>query len=63
MSVGFPTTCVFCGQYHPYSPVCPTPNLPEPQEAWETTLNGLTPGEQAIMDKLNEILKELRNAK
>ncbi len=64
--------CSLCGTYHG-SAVCPiqTTAVPQPDmvpgkiefgySGPPATLNGITPGEQAILDKLDKILRAIRN--
>ena len=66
--------CSQCGTYHD-SAVCPYQPFDQPGTAVPqpdmvpgkiefgppVTLNGVTPGEQAILDKLDKILRAIRN--
>lgn len=59
--------CYLCGTHHDtaacptFVPIEPTTAVPQPAPAvGGVTLNGMSVGEQQIIDKLNEIIKLLR---
>ena len=52
--------CTICGQNHETT-ACPPPQNPEPpQNRWQdppALLNGVTPGEQMIIDRLDKLIE------
>jgi len=55
--------CIICGQYHPESTVCPLFETRDLDEPFTGTINGLTPGERTIVEKLDVIIKLLKQIK